>query len=233
MHRSKTCSHSARAAVAAAMLVAVVVVVVVAMVADEADAGVPMEVAGGGATPAAAEAAVVLTAGAAVGSAAAKAVGEQGEARVVVVRAARTVDGHPNTSLTGRTTTMDRAWLHAQGLLNPNGDYRNDCGRSCICPTAATAGDTRASRGRPCSTPPQRATWVTGHQAACRSGTTPGKVVATVAAATAAGATEAVARVAAARAALEGTVDIARRKRCRQRICPVRLARKRSRLQGS
>ena len=91
------------------MLVAREAVVVVAMVADEADAGALMEVARGGATPAAAAAAVALTAGAAVVSAAAKAVGEKGEARVVVVRAARTVDGHPNTSLTGRTTTTDRA----------------------------------------------------------------------------------------------------------------------------
>jgi len=215
MHPSKTCSHSARAAVAAAMLVAREAVVVVAVEADEADAEVPLEVARGGATPAAAEAAVVLTAGAAVVAVAAMAVGEKGEARVVVVRAARTVDGHPSTSLTGRTTTTDRAWLHAQGRLDPNGDCRNDCGRSCICRTVATEGDTHASRGRPCSTPPQRTTWVTGHQAACRSGTTPGKAAATGAAATAAGAAEAEARVAAARAALEGTVDTARRKHCR------------------
>lgn len=90
------------------MLVAEEAAAVVAMVADEADAGAPMEVARGTAPLAAVVAAVVLPVVAAVVSATAKAGAGKGEARVVAVRAARTVDGHQNTSLTGRTTTTDR-----------------------------------------------------------------------------------------------------------------------------
>ena len=211
------CSHSARAAAAAMVWAAEVAPQARVDGVARKDTGVSMEVPGGQAPLAAAVAAADLLAVAGAAAAAAEVGGRLVPARVGVARVARTVERHQDTSQTECTTTTDqRPRGHERPTPNVGRCNAGNRRTSCTHLMCASKVGTRVRQENPCSRLPQRAMWVTGHPAACRSGTKQERVAATVAAARVVVAPVVEARAAGSRAAVEAKVGIARRRTCRQ-----------------